>query len=79
MSTAVLAGIATADAPDPNGGPCAHANQPECGVLAGFNNGNAFLFYCYANHSLLVSETCTCPTCCSISYGSTGPDGFTCT
>ncbi|OAX31929.1 hypothetical protein K503DRAFT_870420 [Rhizopogon vinicolor AM-OR11-026] len=77
MSTAVLAEIATAS--DPNGGPCARANHFECGVLTSFNDGSAFLFFCFADHSLLVDELCSCPTCCSVTDGGTGADTFECT
>ncbi|OAX34537.1 hypothetical protein K503DRAFT_859149 [Rhizopogon vinicolor AM-OR11-026] len=43
ISIAALAGIATAT--DPNGGSCANADQYECGVLTGYNSGNAFAFW----------------------------------
>ncbi|OAX35855.1 hypothetical protein K503DRAFT_696235, partial [Rhizopogon vinicolor AM-OR11-026] len=49
-----------------------------CGVLEGFNNGNAYLFYCWPDGSLLVSQYCSCPTCCSVIDGGIGDNKFIC-
>ncbi|OAX35342.1 hypothetical protein K503DRAFT_773595 [Rhizopogon vinicolor AM-OR11-026] len=64
ISTAVLAGIATAT--NPNGGPCAHAEQFECGVLEGYNNGNPFAFWCASDNKIVVARLCDCPSCCTL-------------
>ncbi|OAX38045.1 hypothetical protein K503DRAFT_770886 [Rhizopogon vinicolor AM-OR11-026] len=75
MSAAVLASIATAQ--DPNGEACAHQNTYECGVLAGYNDGNQFLFFCEPDNSVFVVELCSCQTCCSVVDGGLGSGGST--
>ncbi|KAG2152762.1 hypothetical protein DEU56DRAFT_752064 [Suillus clintonianus] len=64
MSAAVMAGAVTAS--DPNGTPCAHKESYACGLVAGYNNDWAFLFYCTEDSTILVIQDCSCPTCCTI-------------
>ncbi|KAG2152761.1 hypothetical protein DEU56DRAFT_775914 [Suillus clintonianus] len=76
MSAAVLAGAVTAS--DPNGTPCAQKESFGCEVVAGYNNGWAFSFYCTPESTILVIEDCSCATCCVIPKGATidlGPGG----
>ncbi|KAG2156841.1 uncharacterized protein EDB93DRAFT_1335283 [Suillus bovinus] len=54
----------------PDGMPCDKPGQYECGLLAGYNNGNAFLYECeddFKIHDLI--DDCSCPTCCSVTNG----------
>ncbi|OAX32396.1 hypothetical protein K503DRAFT_609300 [Rhizopogon vinicolor AM-OR11-026] len=47
MSTAVLAGIVIAsDAPDPDGGPCAHASEYHQPILFGYANLSSRTYCC---------------------------------
>ncbi|KAG2116096.1 uncharacterized protein F5147DRAFT_675960 [Suillus discolor] len=69
MSAAVLSGIVTVQGSNPNGMPCAHNGEYECGTLAGYNNGNQFLFYCSESNMVEVAGDCGCKTCCSILDG----------
>ncbi|OAX35794.1 hypothetical protein K503DRAFT_344656 [Rhizopogon vinicolor AM-OR11-026] len=62
MSAVVMAGIATAH--DPNGEPCAHRKNFECGTREGYNRGNSFVFYCNADSQVDVLELCSCVGCC---------------
>ncbi|KAG2056339.1 hypothetical protein BDR06DRAFT_952811 [Suillus hirtellus] len=71
MSAVILSGIVTVQGSNPNGMPCANSGKYGCGTLAGYNNGNQFLFYCSpVSHEVQVTLDCSCPTkCCSIWKG----------
>ncbi|KAG2033190.1 hypothetical protein BDR03DRAFT_872523 [Suillus americanus] len=78
MSAAVLAGIATAKrSHTPDGGPCTHPGQYECGSITDYNGGNAFLFQCSKFGIISDIQNCNCPVCCSVYKGGVAPDGYT--
>ncbi|OAX35788.1 hypothetical protein K503DRAFT_773096 [Rhizopogon vinicolor AM-OR11-026] len=77
VSAVAMAGIATAV--DPTGGPCATAGSYECGLLASFNHGFSFVFYCTPSKKVEVIELCTCVGCCSIHCGGNNGEYYTCT
>ncbi|KAG2109980.1 uncharacterized protein F5147DRAFT_691148 [Suillus discolor] len=74
MSAAVLVGIVKAQ--DPNGGPCAHNSNYECGRLAGYNGNMPFLFYCNEDNIVETVKMCTCMECCYVVNGGVGDDGY---
>ncbi|KAG2160212.1 uncharacterized protein EDB93DRAFT_1114030 [Suillus bovinus] len=66
----VVLGTDMAQTP-PNGDPCDKPEHYACGNLASYNKGNAYLSYCLLDHTLVVLQDCTCPTCCSVWGGGT--------
>ncbi|KAG1852872.1 hypothetical protein DFJ58DRAFT_790370 [Suillus subalutaceus] len=80
MSAAVLAGIVTAQK-EPTGLPCSPrvlAVQFACGTLPLFNGGLPYLYFCEANSTITVIQTCNCASCCNLVNGGQGP-GSSCT
>ncbi|OAX42746.1 hypothetical protein K503DRAFT_766454 [Rhizopogon vinicolor AM-OR11-026] len=65
-SSLVLAGITTAAASSPLGGPCASKNQYECGNEPNYNNNNDFVFYCTSANKIAYIHDCDCSGCCTI-------------
>ncbi|KAG2139704.1 hypothetical protein DEU56DRAFT_799733 [Suillus clintonianus] len=73
MSAAVLAGIVTAITR-------VLADMYGCGQLAGFNEGDSFLFYCLEDNTIEFIKACDCVTCCTVVNGGVGVDGsYSCT
>ncbi|OAX32379.1 hypothetical protein K503DRAFT_776723 [Rhizopogon vinicolor AM-OR11-026] len=72
-----LASIATAANPNPNGETCTDVGAIDCGILACFNNGHSFLYYCMGEESnpdigrMYVAQNCSCAGCCDMSDGCT--------
>ncbi|KAG2097767.1 uncharacterized protein F5147DRAFT_714860 [Suillus discolor] len=81
MSAAVLAGIVTAQ--DPTGMPCDQrvlAEKYECEWVPGYNSGFAYLFFCSAQSTQVVVQTCSCMDCCNVVSGGVGAGGsYNCT
>ncbi|KAG2042337.1 hypothetical protein BDR03DRAFT_945080 [Suillus americanus] len=78
MINAVLLGIVAAQ--DPNNQPCTQYETYGCATMAGYNNGNPYLYYCSELYFVEVEKKCSCPTCCNVINGGTKAKGgsFTC-
>ncbi|OAX40765.1 hypothetical protein K503DRAFT_583274 [Rhizopogon vinicolor AM-OR11-026] len=48
----------------PIGHPCAQTNSFECGHLASYKNGIAFVFWCGSQNTVIDYTDCDCDTCC---------------
>ncbi|OAX32382.1 hypothetical protein K503DRAFT_776730 [Rhizopogon vinicolor AM-OR11-026] len=71
--TAMIMSVALADiatAVNANGETCTHVDAVDCGILAGYNNGHSFLYYCMGEESnpdigqISVIRNCSCTGCC---------------